>query len=120
MRQIISLAKKSKKYKFDIDWIENMANKALVYSKCYNTIVNRYRIDNKIDSERGIKLTERELEVLNYLAQGLTRENIAEQMEISINGVKKHITKIYDKLGAINRADAIHIAVLKGYITTPW
>ena len=120
MRQIISLAKKSKKYKFDIDWIENMANKALVYSKCYNTIVNRYRIDNKIDSERGIKLTERELEVLNYLAQGLTRENIAEQMEISINGVKKHITKIYDKLGAINRADAIHIAVLKGYITKPW
>lgn len=63
-----------------------------------------------------IALTRREREVLNLLARGLNREELARLMGISLHGVKKHITSIYDKLGAANRADAVHIAIAQGII----
>ena len=55
-------------------------------------------------------LTARELEILQYLANGLTRHEISSLLKISLHGVKKHITNIYSKLGVSNRVEAIHIA----------
>lgn len=37
-------------------------------------------------------------------------------MGISLHGVKKHITNIYNKLGAVNRVDALHIAHASGIL----
>lgn len=52
-------------------------------------------------------LTERELEVLALMAQGLTNGQIAEQLVVVLGTVKAHSHSIYSKLGVNNRVQAI-------------
>jgi LuxR family maltose regulon positive regulatory protein len=52
-------------------------------------------------------LTEREIEVLRLLAAGLTNREIAQQLVVSPETVKKHIANIYGKLGTRNRTEAV-------------
>ena len=55
----------------------------------------------------GPQLSPREREVLNLLAEGLGVSAISRRLYISESTAKTHISKIYDKLGAANRAQAI-------------
>ena len=52
-------------------------------------------------------LTEREIEVLHLMADGLTYEAIAQRLIISVNTVRYHVKGLYGKLGAGSRAEAI-------------
>jgi LuxR family maltose regulon positive regulatory protein len=52
-------------------------------------------------------LTQRELEVLHLVAAGLTNQQIADRLIISIRTVKKHIENVYGKLAVDNRVQAI-------------
>jgi len=52
-------------------------------------------------------LTEREREVLNLIAQGFNNAQIADRLVRSPHTVRNHITRIFDKLGVENRAQAI-------------
>jgi DNA-binding NarL/FixJ family response regulator len=61
-------------------------------------------------------LTERESEVLQLLAQGLANKQIGVQLEISEHTVKFHVSSIYAKLGASNRAEAVRLGVQNGLI----
>lgn len=51
-------------------------------------------------------LTDRELEVLTLIAEGLTNQEIADQLFISVNTVKTHAKNLYTKLDVRNRAQA--------------
>lgn len=55
-------------------------------------------------------LTERENEVLNLLAKGMTNKEIAEALVITERTVKFHVSAILTKLGASNRTEAVSIA----------
>lgn len=55
-------------------------------------------------------LTERELEVLRLLAAGCTNDEIADQLFISINTVKTHVSNLYLKLEVKRRTEAIRKA----------
>ena len=55
-------------------------------------------------------LSERELEVLRKVAQGLSNQEIADQLFISLHTVKTHARKINVKLGAKSRTQALHRA----------
>lgn len=61
-------------------------------------------------------LTPRELEILTLVAQQMTSKEIADQLVISVNTVKTHITHITDELRVQNRDQAVLYAVLKGYL----
>ncbi|HEX6290863.1 MAG TPA: response regulator transcription factor [Herpetosiphonaceae bacterium] len=61
-------------------------------------------------------LTEREREVLQFLAQGLQNKEIASQLHISERTVKFHVSAILAKLGAGNRTEAVRMAVQHGLI----
>ena len=61
-------------------------------------------------------LTEREREVLKLIAQGMTNQEIAQALSISINTVQVHRTHIMDKLDLHNRAELIKYAIRKGLI----
>jgi LuxR family maltose regulon positive regulatory protein len=52
-------------------------------------------------------LTEREIEVLRRMADGLTYEAIAQRLFVSVNTVRYHVKGLYGKLGAGSRAEAI-------------
>ncbi len=62
-------------------------------------------------------LTERELEVLKLLAQGMPNKEIAAQLIISERTAKFHVSAIMGKLGATNRTEAVALAAQKGLIT---
>lgn len=61
-------------------------------------------------------LTDRELRVLNLLADGLSNPQIARQLSISRNTVKFHVSSIIAKLGATSRTEAVTIGVKRGLI----
>jgi LuxR family transcriptional regulator, maltose regulon positive regulatory protein len=52
-------------------------------------------------------LTARELEVLGLLADGKPNQTIAEELVVTLDTVKSHVTLIFDKLGAANRTQAV-------------
>jgi LuxR family transcriptional regulator, maltose regulon positive regulatory protein len=55
-------------------------------------------------------LTARELEILHLLATGSSNQQIAHQLVISLNTVKRHVQHIIAKLGVTNRTQAVAIA----------
>ncbi len=61
-------------------------------------------------------LTERETQVLQYVALGLANKQIAVQLGISEHTVKFHISSIYAKLGATSRTEAVRLGVHTGLI----
>lgn len=62
-------------------------------------------------------LTEREIEVLKYIARGLSNQDIAEQMVVSKPTVHTHVSNILSKLQLSNRTQAALFAIREGYIT---
>jgi NarL family two-component system response regulator LiaR len=56
-------------------------------------------------------LTKREQEVLTLIVQGLSNNEIAEKLTIGISTVKKHTSRIFEKLGVTSRAAAVALAV---------
>jgi LuxR family maltose regulon positive regulatory protein len=52
-------------------------------------------------------LSERELEVLQLIAEGLSNPEIASRLYLSLNTVKVHSRNIYGKLGVHNRTQAV-------------
>lgn len=69
-------------------------------------------------SPSGPQLSPREREVLGLLADGLGVAAISKQLYISESTTKTHISKLYEKLGAANRAQALMTALRLGLITS--
>ncbi len=67
-------------------------------------------------SPSGPQLSPRETEVLNLLADGLGVAQISKKLYISESTTKTHISKLYDKLGAGNRAQALMTALRLGLL----
>jgi DNA-binding NarL/FixJ family response regulator len=65
----------------------------------------------------GKKLTQRELDVLGLLAEGLQHEEIGRRLGISSETVRTHLRKACDRLGAATRTQAVATALRLGLIT---
>ena len=61
-------------------------------------------------------LTERELEILKLVAQGLSNQEIAEKLVISERTVRTHVSNILSKLHLANRTQAALYALREGFI----
>ncbi|KRG70571.1 response regulator [Pseudoxanthomonas dokdonensis] len=64
-------------------------------------------------------LTAREQHILQLLAAGLANKQMANQLDISAETIKSHLARIFEKLGARNRTEAIHIAMRRGMLNQP-
>ena len=64
-----------------------------------------------LDAERQAELgvTDREREILELIAQGLSNREIGARLFISENTVKTHSSRLFDKLGAKRRTEAVRI-----------
>lgn len=61
-------------------------------------------------------VTPRELDILDALAAGLSNREIAERLHVSENTVKTHATRLFSKLGARRRTQAVHLGKAAGLI----
>lgn len=68
------------------------------------------------DREQGGTLSEREHEVLLLIARGLTTQEIADRLEVSPNTVKSHTRRLFAKLEAHNRVQALAVARARGLL----
>jgi len=68
------------------------------------------------DSRQPEALTEREIEVLQLAAQGMTNKEIGRKLGISPRTVQGHLANIYGKLGAASRTEAVTEALRRGWI----
>ena len=70
------------------------------------------------ETRKGAKgLSPREAEVLTAVADGLGNRQIGEKLGISENSVKMHLKRIFYKLGADDRTEAVNLAVKRGFLT---
>jgi NarL family two-component system response regulator LiaR len=57
----------------------------------------------------GLGITRREFEILELIAQGMSNREIAEKLYVSENTVKTHSSRVFDKLGAKRRTQAVQL-----------
>jgi len=57
--------------------------------------------------QQTLGITPRELEILTLVARGLSNREIATQIFVSENTVKTHCARVFDKLGAARRTQAV-------------
>ncbi len=69
-------------------------------------------------SGESTRLSEREHDVLMLLAEGLSSAEIAPRLHLSESTVKSHVARIYQKLGASNRAQALVTAMRIGLLSS--
>jgi DNA-binding CsgD family transcriptional regulator len=67
-------------------------------------------------SLRELGITRRELEILELIADGLSNREIAEKLFVSENTVKTHSSRLFDKLSAKRRTQAVQLGKELGLI----
>jgi DNA-binding NarL/FixJ family response regulator len=75
------------------------------------------RLMGQVRQPAAEALSQRELEVLELIAQGSTNREAARQLFISEATVKTHLLHVYAKLGVNDRAAAVATAFSRGYLT---
>jgi len=91
---------------------------AFLYPSVARKVVEDYlkRVQAGEERERYDGLTEREKEILTHIAQGLSNQQIAEKLFISIKTVQTHRAHILEKLGLHDRTELVRYAIRKGLI----
>ena len=71
-------------------------------------LLSAFRLNKLIKTDDGLveRLSERELEVLRFIAAGLSNKEIMKELFISISTVKTHLSHIYSKLNVNSRTQA--------------
>lgn len=83
----------------------------------FDSMLSRIRPGQQSELDpSGQILTPREIEVLRMIADGLGNKEIASKLSISDHTVKFHISSIFTKLGASNRAEAVTLGIRHGLI----
>lgn len=80
-----------------------------------NYILDTLRV-KEVDVKVGLDLSEREVEVLNLLAGGLAKKEIADRLSIAYDTVDSHVRRIYRKLDVRNAPAAVTAAFRAGLI----
>ncbi|MDR0512490.1 MAG: LuxR C-terminal-related transcriptional regulator [Treponema sp.] len=108
--------KNSETEKVYIEWLKEINRKSAAYAKK----LHLYKKSGNGDfgKNMNMRLSRREMHVLSGLSSGLTRLEIASAASISPNTVKSAIRSIFSKFGALNKADAVRIAIEKGILKT--
>lgn len=91
---------------------------AFLYPSVARSVLADYlkRVEAGEDRQRFDGLTEREREILALIAEGLSNQEIAQKLYISIKTVQTHRTHIMEKLDLHNRAQLVRYAIRKGLI----
>jgi len=90
--------------------LEKQTKKGLdVFQPNAKKLLTAFNLDKLEVKEKGLpdQLSQREMEVLEYIAAGLSNQKISEVLFVSMNTIKTHIRNIYIKLDANSRTKAV-------------
>lgn len=110
MRTLLQAAKRENNGSIPENWLNSIYSKSSTYAKRLSQMTNSYHKSIGEDQKAQIRISKREQEMLICVCQGLTREQIAESCNLSINTVKSSLRYLYDKLGVRNSLEAVRIA----------
>jgi DNA-binding CsgD family transcriptional regulator len=71
------------------------------------------------DADHQNPLTDRQMEILTMVTQGVTNREIGQALNISENTVRKHLQNIFEKLEVSSRTEATTLAYQRGWVTLP-
>jgi DNA-binding NarL/FixJ family response regulator len=90
-----------------------LEDKAVIHPALTQAFIEEVRL---VDRKPEAPLSRREVEILQKVAYGSTTKEVADQLGISPHTVKTHLERIFEKLGANDRAQAVAIAIRKGLV----
>jgi DNA-binding response OmpR family regulator len=102
----IALETDSSPLKLQLSYVGQVASGEILL----RLVEGEFENDNLV-LKRKLQLTQRESEVLMWIARGKSNRDIAEILDLSPRTVNKHLEQIYSKLGVENRASAAALAV---------
>lgn len=79
---------------------------SVLESQVASKMMNRFRKPAQSEAQPHEELTDREMEVLQLIAQGKSNQEIADELFIGIKTVKYHLTNMFGKLGVEDRTQA--------------
>ena len=92
---------------------------SFLYPSAATMLVEEYLMRHGEEKDEYERLTDREREILQLVAEGRTNREIADRLFISVKTVLRHRTNIMEKLGFHNRTELIKYAISKGLIQLP-
>ncbi|HYH27660.1 MAG TPA: response regulator transcription factor [Actinomycetota bacterium] len=87
--------------------------KAVIHPSLTQAFIEEVQL---VERKSEAPLSRREIEILQKVAYGATTKEVADQLGISPHTVKTHLERIFEKLGANDRAQAVAIAIRKGLV----
>ena len=105
-----------------IDMLDGLeSGKAAITRRTTNRLMRSIanREQQNANATPSVHLTPRELELLKYVADGLSNKAISQALSITENTVKYHLRNILQKLGAQNRTEAVTQVIKLGLIDSP-
>jgi DNA-binding NarL/FixJ family response regulator len=90
-----------------------LEGKAVIHPTLTQAFIEEVRL---ADRRPEAPLSRREIEILQKVAYGSTTKEVADVLGISPHTVKTHLERIFEKLGANDRAQAVAIAIRKGLV----
>jgi DNA-binding NarL/FixJ family response regulator len=90
-----------------------MQGKAVIHPSLTQAFIEEVQL---VDRPPEAPLSPREIEILQKIAYGSTTKEVADQLGISFHTVKTHLERIFEKLGANDRAQAVAIAIRQGLV----
>lgn len=95
-----------------------MAGGAFVRPEIVQSLAADYLERERVgEAQAPERLTPREREILGMVARGLTNQEIAEELIISVRTVETHRAHVMDKLGFKNRAELVKYAIRRGILS---
>ncbi|MEO8475988.1 MAG: response regulator transcription factor [Actinomycetota bacterium] len=88
---------------------------AVIHPQLTKTFIEEVRLSDS-DVPRAAPLSKREREILQKVADGATTRQVASELGISPHTVKTHLERIFEKLSANDRAQAVAIAIRGGIV----
>jgi DNA-binding NarL/FixJ family response regulator len=89
---------------------------AVIHPQLTKTFIEEARGGEGSSDQKTPPLSKREREILQKVADGSTTRQVASELGISPHTVKTHLERIFEKLGANDRAQAVAIAIRTGIV----
>jgi LuxR family maltose regulon positive regulatory protein len=116
IQPLLTAALNSRDCSIPQEWLIRIFRGSSAYAKKLYAVAEKFRDQQYEDKAPPVFLPRREMRALVGLSRGLTRQEMAEEGKSSINTVKSIVKSLYNKLGAVNSADAVRIATSMGIL----